>query len=625
MAAGRAMLDEQHDLLEQNWDDENTYTTGRIGRHNVVLACLPAGVTGTLSAAGVAYQMRQTFQGIKIRLMVGIGGGAPSENHDIRLGDVVVSKPTNDSGGVIQYDFGKALQEGRFMRTGMLNKPPDVLLSALANLQSKHMMEGDELAKHQSAMLIRYPRMAGQFARPGTQDDLLYDANYDHMTEDATCSNCDTDRLIKREPRNSEDPLVHYGLVASGNQVMRSGAKREQLRKEHDVLCFEMEAAGLMNNLSCLVIRGICDYADSHKNKQWQGYAAATAAAYAKELLSVIPGNLLVNTPTAASQIDDQASDTIQFTSSQDSSNSSTSYMVASASFDSTVRLWDSATGLLCHVLKDQSYYVSGVAFSPDGKLIASADADHKVRLWDSATGVLCRKLKGHSHDVVGVAFSPDGRLVASASCDTKIKLWDSATGALHRTLKGHSKALTSVKFSPDNRLLASTSEDKTVRLWDYATGGLLRTLEGHSNKVLDAAFSPDGKLVASACRDGKVRLWDPATGALHLMLEGYQGRGGLAFSPDGRLLALASLKCSVVLWDLAAGAIHRRLEGHASFIYGISFSPNGRLVASTSYDRTIRLWDSATGTLCRTLIGHSEAVTSVAFSPDSRLVASVY
>jgi nucleoside phosphorylase len=247
-----------------------------------------------LSAARVAYQMHQTFEGIRFGLIVGVGGEVPSEENDIRLGDIVISKPTARSGGVIQYDFGKTVQEGRFKRTGSLNRPPDVLLTALSYLESKHMTEGPELMKYLSEMLERYPRLATRSARPDVQHDLLYDAEYDHILENATCSQCDTGRLIDREPRLSEDPVIHYSLIASGDQVMRDGATRERLRRELDVLCFEMEAASLMDEFPCLVIRGICDYADSHKNKRWQGYAAATAAAYAKELLSVIPGNLVV-------------------------------------------------------------------------------------------------------------------------------------------------------------------------------------------------------------------------------------------------------------------------------------------------------------------------------------------
>ena len=293
------MLDECHNPLQPNLGDDNTYTLGRIGNHNVVLTCLPTGVPGTSSAAIVAHQMLWTFKGIVFGLMVGVGGGVPSKENDIRLGDIVVSKPTGQYRGVIQYDFGKTVQEGRFYQTGSLNRPPDVLLTALANLQSKHMMKGHELAKYISEMLTRYPVMTDQFARPNMQQDSLYDAEYDHNVGHLTCLQCDTSRLMHREPRTSEDPFIHYGLIASGNQVMRHGATREQLRRELGVLCFEMEAAGLMDRFPCIVVRGICDYAYSHKNKQWQGYAAAAAAAYAKELLSVVPRNLIVSTRTA--------------------------------------------------------------------------------------------------------------------------------------------------------------------------------------------------------------------------------------------------------------------------------------------------------------------------------------
>jgi nucleoside phosphorylase len=300
MAAAVGMLDEHHNPLQQDPYDHNTYTLGRIGGHNIAIACLPAGVTGTISAAKVATQMLSSFKGLKFGLMVGIGGGVPSEDNDIRLGDVVVSKPTDTFGGVIQYDFGKTVQDGHFKRTGSLNRPPDVLLTALANLQARHMREGHRLVEHLADMTRRYPRMAAQFACPGAQHDLLYEAEYDHPEGNTTCSQCDSSRLMDREPRLSADSVIYYGSIASGDQVMRHGATRDRLRKELDVLCFEMEAAGLMDSFPCLVIRGICDYADSHKNKHWQSYAAANAAAYAKDLLCHIPGNQVFGTQTAA-------------------------------------------------------------------------------------------------------------------------------------------------------------------------------------------------------------------------------------------------------------------------------------------------------------------------------------
>jgi hypothetical protein len=106
---------------------------------------------------------------------------------------------------------------------------------------------------------------------------------------DATCINCDAKMQIIRAARRSDEPRVHYGIIASGNQVMKDGCTRDRIARELNALCFEMEAAGIMNDLPCLVIRGVSDYCDSHKNKDWQGYAALTAAAYTKLLLAEVP------------------------------------------------------------------------------------------------------------------------------------------------------------------------------------------------------------------------------------------------------------------------------------------------------------------------------------------------
>jgi ankyrin repeat domain-containing protein 50 len=300
MAAALAMLDEPHATLPTGPKDDNNYSFGRMGHHNVVMACLPSGVTGTISAAKVATQMLSTFTGLKFGLMVGIGGGVPTQKHDIRLGDVVVSRPTGTFGGVIQYDFGKTIQDGKFILTGSLNKPPMVMLAALAKLEAKHKMESHKVAKNVFEMTVNHPEMAKEYMSPDKNNDLLYNAAYDHPEEHETCSSCDAAKLVTREPRPSDDPVIYYGLIASGDQVMRHGGTRDRLRQELDVLCFEMEAAGLMDSFPCLVIRGICDYADSHKNKQWQPYAAATASAYAKELLSIMPAKPAAGLATAA-------------------------------------------------------------------------------------------------------------------------------------------------------------------------------------------------------------------------------------------------------------------------------------------------------------------------------------
>jgi nucleoside phosphorylase len=296
MAAAVGMLDSHHPPLPQHSHDQNTYALGNIGEHNVVITCLP--VTGTNSAAIVATRMQSSFTSVRFGLMVGIGGGVPSPTDDIRLGDVVVSKPEGTYGGVIQYDFGKTIQEGRFIYTGSLNRPPDILLAAVASLQRRYQMEQPELPKYLSQSILKYPKLEKDFTYQGAENDVLFEPEYNHPKENAECTGCDKKRWTIRPSRDETDPKIHYGLIASGNQVMRDGSTRERLRKELHILCFEMEAAGLMDNFPCLVIRGICDYADSHKNKRWQPYAAATAAAYAKELLYAIPRSRIIETGT---------------------------------------------------------------------------------------------------------------------------------------------------------------------------------------------------------------------------------------------------------------------------------------------------------------------------------------
>ncbi|KAL2802256.1 hypothetical protein BJX63DRAFT_438048 [Aspergillus granulosus] len=289
MAAASVMLDEVHQPLPQSPNDSNSYMLGRIGNHNIVIACLPAGIYGVISATASVVQMRFTFPQIQSALMVGIGGGAPTPDVDIRLGDVVVSIPTGTSGAVVQYDYGKTTAGGQFERVGVLDKPPPLFLTAVAQLQAKYMVGKGQISHIVSRTLEENAGMKDKFSCPGERHDVLYHADYDHPAPNNTCALCDNGRIVNRDLRRESEPLrIHYGLIASGNQVIKDGPTRDLLAKQLGILCFEMEAAGLMDQVPCLVIRGISDYSDSHKNKNWQGYAALTAAAYAKELLLVV-------------------------------------------------------------------------------------------------------------------------------------------------------------------------------------------------------------------------------------------------------------------------------------------------------------------------------------------------
>lgn len=283
LAAAAEMLDEEHEDIPRDSNDDNLYTLGRVGEHNVVIACLPGGQLGTSSAASVAMQLKVRFRSVCFGLMIGVGGGVPTKEDDIRLGDVVISMPQNQFGGVVQYDFGKTVG-GQFTRTGSLNAPPTTLLIALTKLRANSDRGRTNLDKHLKAF-----KDLPKFSRERAGRDILFESDYGHI-QGTNCDECSGERSKRRDPRLDSGIVVHFGTIASGNQVMQDGLTRDRLSSLlGGVLCFEMEAAGLMNIFPCLVIRGISDYADAHKNYQWQPFAAASAAACSKEILSIIP------------------------------------------------------------------------------------------------------------------------------------------------------------------------------------------------------------------------------------------------------------------------------------------------------------------------------------------------
>ncbi|KAG9375971.1 Pfs NB-ARC and Ankyrin domain protein [Pyrenophora tritici-repentis] len=264
LAAAMAMLDEEHeDAPRQVGDnDENIYSVGSVAGHNVVIGCLPAGQIGTNSATAVVTQMRAAFKAIRFGLMVGIGGGVPSVEADIRLGDVVVSQPQQNFGGVVQYDLGKATPH-RFERFGALNSPPRILLSALSKIQAKEWSGKSTLSKH-----IYILESNPTFCRSRAGPDLLFRAAYNHE-RGPRCDQCSVENLEPRLERKSQAEVkVHYGTIASGNKVIKDAVERD-------------------------------------KNYKWQAYGAGTAAAYAKELLSVIPATDVAASRTVEEAIKD--------------------------------------------------------------------------------------------------------------------------------------------------------------------------------------------------------------------------------------------------------------------------------------------------------------------------------
>jgi nucleoside phosphorylase len=295
MAAAKGMMDEEHGdpQTPPQQADQNTYILGCIGKFKVVVACLPKDEIGSSSAAAVARDMLHTFRNVRVGLIVGIGAGIPDyesdEVRDIRLGDVVISSD-KENGGVVVYDFGKRLVDGSFKCMYTLDRPPRPLRTAISLLEAEHQTRVSRIRQYINQMLEKYPYMRKKgFTYPCSSADQLFRADYRHESG-RSCAKCDRAKLIDREPaeRADTDPVIHYGVIATGSAVVKHAPTREDIRLKHRAICLEMEAAGLMNHFPCVVIRGISDYADSHKNDKWQAYAAAVAAACAKELLEYV-------------------------------------------------------------------------------------------------------------------------------------------------------------------------------------------------------------------------------------------------------------------------------------------------------------------------------------------------
>jgi WD40 repeat protein len=304
---------------------------------------------------------------------------------------------------------------------------------------------------------------------------------------------------------------------------------------------------------------------------------------------------------------------------------------LATGSTDKTIRVWDVENLAEVHRLRGHTHNVSALSFSPDGKILASASRDGTIKLWDPDNPRETGTRLIHESSVCSVAFSPDDKLLVTACESGNAVLWDPVTGQQLNVLKGHTGPIWSVAISFDGKRIATGSGDRTVRLWDTSSGDTLATFPGHTADVYFVAFSPDDETLAVGCEDMSLILWDLDRKEKRTIEKGQRRpvshpRPALhgVFSPDGKILATGSCDRKSRLWDVSTGQEYSSLSGHKDGIWSVAFSSNGTIFATASEDMTLKLWEMSKPQVSAvTLAGHAGPVLCVAFSPDDKIVAS--
>ncbi|CAD5947149.1 putative WD repeat-containing protein slr0143 [Planktothrix tepida] len=296
---------------------------------------------------------------------------------------------------------------------------------------------------------------------------------------------------------------------------------------------------------------------------------------------------------------------------------------IASASFDSTVKLWKRNQHLL-KPLYDHKDTIGNLASSSDGQLFATVSEDNTLKLWHT-DGRLWQTVEQPQSSFRAVVFSPDSRLMVTGSINYTVQLWDVSNRdqspvKLLRTFKGHQGAIYGLAISPDGKMIASGGDDKTIKIWNLE-GKLLHSINAHKERIWGLAFSADSQLLASASQDGTVKLWHADGTLAKTLTQQKSGCEGVAFNPQGNLIASTCQDRTLKLWKID-GILVKTIDTDSKDLTKIAFSPDGQIIAAGSLNHQVILWN-VEGKLLKILPGHQGTAVAVAFTADGKFLIS--
>ncbi|KAI8611452.1 hypothetical protein BC830DRAFT_1141173, partial [Chytriomyces sp. MP71] len=324
---------------------------------------------------------------------------------------------------------------------------------------------------------------------------------------------------------------------------------------------------------------------------------------------------------------------------------------IVTGTSDKTLKVYDTVSGQLQHVLEGHhgavysvaigfdsdglwlascsneighSADVKCIAISPDSSYIVSCSSDKSIIIWDRVLNEQFNKLEGHVAAVSCVAIAKDGKWIASGSHDQTVKIWNFPSGELIHTLDGHTDKINCVIISPDNKWVISGSDDNTVKIWNASTGQLQRSFMEHVHEVHSVAVSPDGQHCLSSSVDKSIKLWDLTTGELIYTFYGHsEDVKCVIFSPDGNLIVSGASDKTVKVWRASSRSALQHTSRHSNYVSAVAISADGKFLATGSWDQTVKVWDALSGQILTTFEGHSDYVVSVTITHDNKYVVS--